>query len=176
MVSEFDHINCLDIFSFHFCAFVHEQYYITTVYISRVHPVFSSQKHILLFGISFHLAYVLITHRFPSSPKCRLALKPNPNSYSKGYYGGKATRARSWPTSPPSAKTTSTWSSTSNPPICLRGAYRHNLTFFNKAYNKIKSQCIKYKLKLNSLEEFQYNPFKTGICRKIKCSNYPNQI
>jgi len=109
MISEFDHINCLDIISFRCCAFVHEQYYIKTVYISCVHPVFSSQKHILLFGISFHLAYVLITHSF-SSPKCRLALQPNRNSYSKGYYdffpqGVKQPGHEVDHTPPPSAKT-----------------------------------------------------------------------
>jgi len=143
MISEFDHINCLDIFSFHSCAFVHEQYYIKTVYISCVHPVFSSQKPILPFGISFHLAYVSITCSFSSSPKSRLALEPNPNSYSKGYYdffpqGVKQPGHEVDHTPPPSAKAKNKWSSTSTPPVFLHGVYRHNLTFFNKAYNKIK--------------------------------------
>jgi hypothetical protein len=60
--------------------------------------MFSLQKPILPFGTSFNSAYVLKTHRFPSSPNYTLALEPKPTSYSKGYQDifaqeGKAARA-----------------------------------------------------------------------------------
>jgi hypothetical protein len=40
--SEFDYITCMDIFSFHSPALVHEPHYIKTVYMSCVHTVLSS--------------------------------------------------------------------------------------------------------------------------------------
>jgi hypothetical protein len=96
---------------------------------------FSSQKPVLLFGISFHSACVLRTHSFSSSPKCRLVLEPNPNSYSKGYQDFFPNGVK-WPGhevdhSPPLiAKAKNKWSYISTPPTCLHGVYRHNFTFF----------------------------------------------